>query len=61
MGSIIERDMEKRFPDKDSEYVLYCVVDFALLGRRRPSSDGLYTRYSMDGGWRGCCGGDVTG
>ena len=60
---IIERDMEKRFPDKDAEYVLYCGGGF----RSALAADALrlmgYTRViSMDGGWRGwkACGGDVT-
>ena len=51
---IIERDMEKRFPDQNAEYVLYCGGGF----RSALAADALrqmgYTRVvSMDGGWRG--------
>ena len=51
---IIERDMEKRFPDKKAEYVLYCGGGF----RSALAADALrqmgYTKViSMDGGWRG--------
>jgi len=51
---IIERDIELRFPDKNSEIVLYCGGGF----RSALSADNLqkmgYTQVrSMDGGWRG--------
>lgn len=51
---IIERDIEERFPDKDTALVLYCGGGY----RSALSADNLqrmgYTNViSMDGGWRG--------
>jgi rhodanese-related sulfurtransferase len=51
---IIERDVEKLYPDKDAFLVLYCGGGF----RSALAADSLremgYTRaVSMDGGWRG--------
>ena len=51
---VIERDVEKAFPDKGAELVLYCGGGF----RSALAADNLqrmgYTRVvSMDGGWRG--------
>jgi len=51
---IIERDIEGRFPDKDTALVLYCGGGY----RSALSADNLqkmgYTNVSsMDGGWRG--------
>jgi len=51
---IIERDIEERFPEKDTALVLYCGGGY----RSALSADNLqkmgYTNViSMDGGWRG--------
>jgi rhodanese-related sulfurtransferase len=51
---IIERDIEERFPDKNTALVLYCGGGY----RSALSADNLqkmgYTNVSsMDGGWRG--------
>ncbi|MGC1272149.1 MAG: rhodanese-like domain-containing protein [Planctomycetaceae bacterium] len=51
---VIERDVEKTFPDPDAELVLYCGGGF----RSALAADNLqkmgYTKVvSMDGGWRG--------
>lgn len=51
---IIERDIEKAFPDKGTELLLYCGGGF----RSALAADNLqrmgYSRVvSMDGGWRG--------
>lgn len=51
---VIERDVEARYPDKDTLMVLYCGGGF----RSALAADALremgYTRaVSMDGGWRG--------
>jgi rhodanese-related sulfurtransferase len=50
---VIERDIEARFPDKNTELILYCGGGF----RSALSADNLqrmgYTNVaSMDGGWR---------
>ena len=60
---IIERDMEKRFPDKIRIcFVLWWWISLCS-GRRRLRLMGYTRVISMDGGWRGwkACGGDVTG
>jgi len=51
---VIERDVEERFPDKNTPLVLYCGGGY----RSALSADNLqkmgYTNViSMDGGWRG--------
>jgi rhodanese-related sulfurtransferase len=51
---VIERDIEVKIPDLDTEIILYCGGGF----RSALAADMLqqmgYTRvYSMDGGWRG--------
>ena len=51
---IIERDIEERYPNKDTLLVLYCGGGY----RSALAADALlamgYTRaVSMDGGWRG--------
>jgi rhodanese-related sulfurtransferase len=51
---VLERDIEAKIPDLDSEIILYCGGGF----RSALAADMLqqmgYTRvYSMDGGWRG--------
>ena len=50
---VIERDIEQKVPDKNSELILYCGGGF----RSALSADNLqkmgYTNvFSMDGGWR---------
>ena len=50
---VIERDVEKKIPDKNAELILYCGGGF----RSALAADNLqkmgYTRaVSMDGGWR---------
>jgi rhodanese-related sulfurtransferase len=50
---IIERDIVDRFPDKETELVLYCGIGY----RSALSADALqkmgYTNvFSMDGGWK---------
>lgn len=51
---VLERDIEAKIPDLDTEIILYCGGGF----RSALAADMLqqmgYTRvYSMDGGWRG--------
>ncbi len=51
---VIERDVERVFPDKDAALVLYCGGGFrsALAGDNLQKM-GYTNVISMDGGWRG--------
>ena len=51
---IIERDIEKTVPDKDSTIVLYCGGGFrSALAADNLQKMGYRNVISMDGGWRG--------
>lgn len=51
---IIERDIEKKFPDKDAELILYCGGGFrSALSADNLQKMGYKNVISMDGGWRG--------
>ena len=51
---IIERDIEKAFPDKRSLLVLYCGGGFrSALSADNLQKMGYKNVISMDGGWRG--------
>ncbi len=51
---IIERDVEKTFPDRDAELILYCGGGFrSALPADNLQKMGYTNAISMDGGWRG--------
>jgi rhodanese-related sulfurtransferase len=51
---VIERDIEKTFPDRDAEIVLYCGGGFrSALAADNLQKMGYTNAISMDGGWRG--------
>jgi rhodanese-related sulfurtransferase len=51
---IIERDIEKSVPDKDTPLVLYCGGGFrSALAADNLQKMGYRNVVSMDGGWRG--------
>ncbi len=51
---IIERDVEKTFPDRDAELILYCGGGFrSALAADNLQKMGYTNAISMDGGWRG--------
>ncbi len=51
---IIERDIERRFPDKRAPLVLYCGGGFrSALAADNLQKMGYTNVISMDGGWRG--------
>jgi rhodanese-related sulfurtransferase len=51
---VIERDIEKTIPDKESEIVLYCGGGFrSALAADNLQRMGYRNVISMDGGWRG--------
>jgi rhodanese-related sulfurtransferase len=51
---IIERDIEKTFPDRDAELILYCGGGFrSALAADNLLKMGYQNVISMDGGWRG--------
>lgn len=50
---IIERDIEKTFPDKDTKLVLYCGGGFrSALATDNIQKMGYTNVISLDGGWR---------
>jgi rhodanese-related sulfurtransferase len=50
---IIERDIEKTFPDKDTKLVLYCGGGFrSALATDNLQKMGYRNILSLDGGWR---------
>ncbi len=50
---IIERDIEERFPDVDTELILYCGGGFrSALAADNLQKMGYRNVWSMDGGWR---------
>jgi len=51
---VIERDIEKTIPDKDTTVVLYCGGGFrSALAADNLQKMGYRNVISMDGGWRG--------
>jgi rhodanese-related sulfurtransferase len=51
---IIERDIEKTFPNRDAELILYCGGGFrSALAADNLQKMGYKNVISMDGGWRG--------
>lgn len=51
---IIERDAEKKFPEKDAKLILYCGGGFrSALAADNLQKMGYTNVISMDGGWRG--------
>ena len=53
-NGIIERDIEKTIPDKDTEIILYCGGGFrSALAADNLQKMGYRKVISMDGGWRG--------
>jgi len=51
---VIERDIEKTIPDKDTTIVLYCGGGFrSALAADKLQKMGYHKVISMDGGWRG--------
>ena len=51
---IIERDIETKYPDKNTELVLYCGGGFrSALSADNLQKMGYKNVSSMDGGWRG--------
>jgi rhodanese-related sulfurtransferase len=51
---VLERDVEKTFPDTDTEIVLYCGGGFrSALAAESLQKMGYMRVSSMDGGWRG--------
>jgi rhodanese-related sulfurtransferase len=51
---VIERDIERAFPDKDAPLVLYCGGGFrSALAADNLQKMGYTDVTSMDGGWRG--------
>jgi len=50
---ILERDLESRFPDKETELILYCGGGFrSALAADNLQQMGYTNVLSMDGGWR---------
>ena len=50
---IIERDIEAKYPDKDTTFVLYCGGGFrSALVADNLSKMGYKNSISLDGGWR---------
>jgi rhodanese-related sulfurtransferase len=50
---VIERDVEKRIPDKDEEVILYCGGGFrSALAADALQKMGYKNVVSMDGGWK---------
>ena len=50
---VIERDIETKFPDKDTKLVLYCVVGYrSALASDNIQKMGYRNVISLDGGWR---------
>jgi rhodanese-related sulfurtransferase len=50
---IIERDIEKTFPDKDTKLVLYCGGGYrSALATDNLQKMGYHNILSLDGGWR---------
>jgi len=50
---VIERDIESKIPDKDTEIILYCGGGFrSALSAEALQKMGYRNVYSMDGGWR---------
>jgi rhodanese-related sulfurtransferase len=50
---VIERDIEAKVPDKDTEIILYCGGGFrSALSAEALQKMGYTNVYSMDGGWR---------
>jgi rhodanese-related sulfurtransferase len=50
---IIERDVEKRFPDRDAELILYCGGGYrSALAADALRQMGYRNVVSMDGGWK---------
>jgi rhodanese-related sulfurtransferase len=50
---VLERDVEKRFPDLEREIVLYCGGGFrSALAADNMQKMGYRNVWSMDGGWR---------
>jgi rhodanese-related sulfurtransferase len=50
---VLERDIEKRIPDKDAEIVLYCGGGYrSALAADTLQKMGYRNVVSMDGGWR---------
>ena len=51
---VIERDIEKTFPDANKELILYCGGGFrSALAAENLQRMGYKNVLSMDGGWRG--------
>lgn len=51
---VIERDVEAKYPDKNTELVLYCGGGFrSALSADNLQKMGYKNVSSMDGGWRG--------
>jgi rhodanese-related sulfurtransferase len=51
---IIERDVERTFPNRDTELILYCGGGFrSALAADNLQKMGYNNVISMDGGWRG--------
>ena len=51
---VIERDVEKQFPDADTELILYCGGGYrSALAADNLQRMGYTNVISMDGGWRG--------
>jgi rhodanese-related sulfurtransferase len=50
---VIERDIERKIPDKDAEIVLYCGGGYrSALAADQLQNMGYTNVISMDGGWR---------
>ena len=50
---VIERDIERKMPDKDRELILYCGGGFrSVLAADNLKKMGYTNVISMDGGWR---------
>ena len=51
---VIERDIEKKIPERDKEIILYCGGGFrSALAAESLQKMGYSNVKSMDGGWRG--------
>lgn len=51
---VIERDIEQKYPDKETELILYCGGGFrSALSAENLQKMGYKKVLSMDGGWRG--------
>jgi rhodanese-related sulfurtransferase len=54
---VIERDIEGKVPDKNTEIILYCGGGFrSALSAEALQKMGYRNVYSMDGGWRDWAG-----